>query len=192
MSLEKMLECVKKEMEKLDLKHSESHFKKYAQDKKRCVALLQAGKKRIMSFSGFWDCEDDEARNVLNGQFYVDVIEAFHNISQACQAKLAILSSEVVDDIIRYELDSKCQLVQKGPLRDELTSVKSEDEKGFLKGAYSCCERKILAELKQENILHSKTATLYVKFTPCLKCFGALQSWTKKNNIDFRLVCPSL
>ena len=124
MSLEKMLECVKKEMEKLDLKHSESHFKKYAQDKKRCVALLQAGKKRIMSFSGFWDCEDDEARNVLNGQFYVDVIEAFHNISQACQAKLAILSSEVVDDIIRYELDSKCQLVQKGPLRDELTSVK--------------------------------------------------------------------
>lgn len=104
-----------------------------------------------------------------------------------------MFSTAVVESAHRYDLDKECNLMKQGPLQKETAFVTSNLMKiGEVKRLYSCCERKILAELLARGKLATKSAILYVKFVPCLSCYGALREWVDAYNIQFYLDCPKL
>ena len=169
-----------------------SFYYKYIKDKKRCVALLdiQNGP-RILAFSGFWDCVDTQVQNTLGCS--ANNLVAFQNISSYIKGDLAIFSADVVDRIIRCKIDRNLHLIQYGPMRAELPSVFDKKQADSIKKDYSCCERKILAEVASRGGIKTPTdAELYVKFQPCLSCYGALTDWSQANAIRLTIDYPEM
>ena len=91
---------------------------------------------------------------------------AFQNISSYIKVDLAIFSADVVDRIIRCKIDRNLHLIQYGPMRAELPSVFDKKQADSIKKDYSCCERKILAEVASRGGIKTPTdAELYVKIS---------------------------
>lgn len=193
-SIEDLLNRVDRVIKALQISPREKTilYNNYIKDNNRCVALLdiQNGPK-ILAFSGFWDCADAQSQSVLGCSDRA--LNAFQNIGVYLKADLAVLSTRVVDKIIRYKMDRGLRLVQHGPMRTELPRVLDKDRASFIKREYSCCERKILAELAARGGISFPTAAdLYVKFQPCLSCYGALTSWMNANAIQLTVDYPEM
>lgn len=193
-SIEDLLKRVDNAIQTLDLspKEKTNLYNEYIKDKKRCVALLdiQNGP-RILAFSGFWDCVDTQVQNTLGCS--ANNLVAFQNISSYIKVDLAIFSADVVDRIIRCKIDRNLHLIQYGPMRAELPSVFDKKQADSIKKDYSCCERKILAEVASRGGIKTPTdAELYVKFQPCLSCYGALTDWSQANAIRLTIDYPEM
>lgn len=162
-------------------------WKDYTKDTGRCVALLDvSGGGRTMAFSGYFDCEDNQAHSLLScvtSEKTTELIDAFRAVCRCLRADLAVLSAGVVDRMRRSELDNRFQIRLSGPLRAEMAAGAGVP---FLKKSYSCCERKILAELEPRNYTDT-SASLYVKFQPCFSCYGVLREWMNANRIGLTL-----
>lgn len=168
-------------------KDIKKQLEQYTKDGKRCVAMLEMSSgNRLMAFSGFLDCEDPAIQKALDCSLSSYAQSVFQTIAQSIGAKLVVFSAEIVNLIMRYRLNSDCQFSEQGPLRAELLSL----DQSALKGAYSCCERKILAAVNAWSIPISKTAVLHIKFEPCMSCYGALQGWIKNTGVQLTLDCP--
>lgn len=188
-SIENILDRVKDAAKQLGLRDNvQKLLKEYSMDGKRCVALLELDGAKVMSFSGFWDCEDAQAQKVLKCVLDNKVLEAFQKIAQNMNAELAGLSDGVVDKIMRYILDPTFQFSEHGPLRSELSAPSSNSP--FLKKSYSCCERKILASNNVQSNHTPQEAILHIKFVPCLTCYGALRKWIDDTHVKFRIDYP--
>ncbi len=191
-TIKDILQRAKEVVKALNLQSEDSNkvknqLKRYTEDFGRCVALLEMSHGTcLMAFSGFLDCEDPDTQRVLECPVSADIESAFQAIAKSIGAQLVVFSTEIVDLITRYTLNFNCQFSERGPLRAELLSL----DKSALKGAYSCCERKILAAVNAGSIPKSKTAVLHVKFEPCMSCYGALQEWIKNTGVHLKLDCP--
>ena len=188
-----LLKQVKDALELLGIgvKRHTKQWKDYVKDEGRCIALLELKNgKRYLAFSGFLDCEDLQAQSVLKCPANTEIIDDFRRISQYFHAALAIHSSDVVDKMTRYKVGKDCKLRQFGPMRTELPPDFDENQANIVKKAYSCCERKILAEIEAQGGVQNTLARLFVKFEPCLKCYGALNNWMDKNGIIVDLDYP--
>lgn len=174
-------------------KNSDNQINAYLSKGTRCIALLETDDVKIMAFSGFWDCSDITTQKKLNVSCDRDLVDSFKRISNHFGADLAVLSTSVVERLHRYTLDAGCNLKKYGPLWEEIALATSNRMSiGEIKRLYSCCERKILAELSTQGKLATKSAILYVKFVPCLSCYGALREWVDTYSIQFYLDCPRL
>lgn len=164
----------------------------YIKDSSRCVALLDIRKgPRVMAFSGFWDCEDPQTQRALGCT--ASAAEAFREISRRLNVELAIFSTGVVDRIIRCKIGKSLRMEEYGPMRRELPPAFEKAKAGVVKSGYSCCERKILAEIAARGgVGASAAAALYVKFQPCLSCYGALTNWTHTNGIQLTVDYPEI
>lgn len=191
-SIEEVMKRVKDAARQLGLRAKS--LNEYAMDGKRCVALLELDGTKVMSFSGFLDCEDEQARNVLmdasdnTGVFDNEILEAFQKIAQSMNAELACFSDGVVNRIKRYLLEPTFQFSGYGPLRSELSAPSPNPS--FLKRSYSCCERKILASHNVQSNHRPKNAILHIKFAPCLNCYGALRKWIDDTHVNLRIDYP--
>lgn len=192
LSISSLLDRVEEIIHKLNLQDKvKKTLEEYTRNQKKCVALLDFGsitRMRIFSFSGFQDCTDSEIESLLGITCDSETFNAFRNICTSFHADLACFSKDVVDQIVRYEINSNCMLKKYGPLRNELSPLMPIK---FYKKNYSCCERKILAKLAATGKQTITSASLYVKFAPCTNCFGALRDWINAGKINFMLDYPS-
>lgn len=160
----------------------------------------------MLAFSGYFDCQDQEVIEVL-GLNERNNREITRNMEEVCrcldvgnrEVSLVKLNTGCVDYIERYEVGEDLQFLPSGPMRREIkeikdylaanTGIKSEKELsdiakrhyGLLKKEYACCERKILAIDTPVLLAYEgydvSNLTLYVKFRPCIRCYGAITAF---------------
>ncbi len=193
-SVEILLQRVNEIITRLNLRtHDNSKsWNAYVRDHGRCIALLDTRSgTQIMAFSGYLDCEDVQVQKAFPGSGSLEMLNGFQQISKNLGAVLASFSSDVVDRILRCELNPTVQLTARGPLRTELSTASGEQQLAFLRKSYACCERKILA--KSESLGRTNRlgpSVLHVKFEPCLSCYGVIQRWMKLYGISLALDYP--
>lgn len=178
-------------MQDLNLSSSPNKcFSKYLKDANgKCVALLDMDNgKKLLAFSGFYDCEGTLATSHIANPLASNMLDGFRKIAQTLNATLVTLNESVADNLFRYEPDSCLQIVPHGPLSHELLAVPQQK---FQKNLYSCCERKILAYIEANSCICCE-AFLVVKFSPCLSCFEALCRWKEQKNISLNIYFPRL
>ena len=170
-------------------------LREYAADKSRCAALLETDHgTRIAAFSGYLDCQDPQAAQLLAAPVRSGSASgAFQRIAAGLGAELAVHSAGVVDRVARYGVDRNCRLTAAATLRQELNAgVSDPKQRDFLRRSYACCERKILAHGAQRGIAPPGQAVLRVKFAPCMHCYAALRQWADSEGAQLTLDCPEL
>lgn len=170
-------------------------FGEYIADAIRCAALLETGDgTRIAAFSGFLDCQDPQARDLLpEPAGSGSAAGAFQRIAAGLGAELAVHTPGVVDRMARYGVDRNCRLTAVTTLRRELDAgVSDQKRRDFLKRSYACCERKILAHGTRRDGASPGWAVLRVKFAPCMHCYAALRQWADDSGVRLTLDCPEL
>jgi hypothetical protein len=70
-----------------------------------------------------------------------------------------------------------------------------EKLRGNIKGAFSCCERKLIAYQKVYNPVQpdsnsKRKVILYVSKQPCLNCYLALDKWIVNDKISLTIDYP--
>ena len=153
---------------------------------KKCIAYTKVGCKHFVAFSGYIDSTDEQVNEYWKLDFY-----AF--LSALCRSRgviLAHLSPSVVSEITHYENGYEVETFRKRMEKEYQKLIYSypptpqkEIPHKIVKAigiAYSCCERKILTTLKQDNIRTHEEATMFVLLSPCQSCSDALRAWEQK------------
>lgn len=119
-------------------------------EKDRCFAIAVHNESIYFSFSGCWD---------IPGQISQEMEDTVKNINTSLfngKGKWCILTNNVYN------------YIEDGSLKDEnkcIYKITPEPFSGKNKGAFSCCERKILGESPE-----LKKYDLFVMYLPCFKC----------------------
>lgn len=150
----------------------------YLTDQKRCIAMLQrANGKRLIAFSGYFDCTDRNLCRHLSPSAPVPnlvLIHAFEFICRRWGAQLVSFTPALTLHIYRYYLDHTLSFQKRGPLHSDMYNTQKFPA---VRKDYSCCERKILAHMEVHHTPVFGPLHLIVKFQPCMHCYAALSQW---------------
>ena len=190
-----------------ELKNDVLH--RYTSKEKGCIAILKIRYRKedqhYLSFSGFHDCENSYVLDHAGISMPLcQPVSAFESVCEhlsdayQCNITYVPFTSEMRDHIERYTLrDRDVQnpsLYHPGYSHSTTMYIEFENtmfntwpyplSKHHYQVNYSCCERKILAYLKAEEIYpENSTAEWYIKFYPCIQCSHAIDLWRRDNHI---------
>ena len=175
---------------------SSSSFNNYKKDilsGRKCIARGVFNKHTYVSFSGYADSTDPLVMHIWRVDDRKSLFRFFEELCRAANVKLANLSPQVVRQIMWYE----CGIAH-GPMKKDIQTEQHvlsfttpptpkklipEIIQKKIETKYSCCERKILTQIMldyPEDIICEHDGVLYVKFSPCTRCEGALLDWESK------------